>query len=180
MNQTVLPGQVVVGIDGSTPSKRALEWAAFIARNTGAEIVAVTAWHLPLYGPAEWPLDWDPETEAGNTLRQTVGDVLGPDAGVTVRELVMQGDAAQILLDASTDAQALVVGSRGHGGFTGLLLGSVSRACVEHAMCPVVVIHGQTRLPSSQQAGILPGAANRDLRPLPVDAVDVTLSPSQH
>jgi nucleotide-binding universal stress UspA family protein len=60
-----------------------------------------------------------------------------------VRALIVEGNAAQVLLDASDGADLLVVGSRGHGGFTEALLGSVSQHCVHHAHCPVVVIRGQ-------------------------------------
>ncbi|CCW11694.1 universal stress protein family [Rhodococcus aetherivorans] len=80
-------------------------------------------------------------------LHETVTGVLGSEPGVSVQELVRRGGAARVLLDESRDAQFLVVGSRGHGGFSGLLLGSVSAACAEHAHCPVLVIHGDTPPP---------------------------------
>jgi nucleotide-binding universal stress UspA family protein len=74
--------------------------------------------------------------------------VFGGDrpAGLVTR--VEQGGAARILIDVSQGANLLVVGSRGHGGFAGLLLGSVSSACAEHAACPVLVVHGETPPPT--------------------------------
>ena len=149
MDQNAPQGRIVVGVDGSEPSKRALEWARFVAQSSGAAIDAVMAWHLPIYaGDGGWPGDWDPEADCKTALHQAVEDVLGATPGLAVRELVYEGNTAQVLLEASKDAQVLVVGSRGHGGFTGLLLGSVSATCAEHARCPVLVIHGETPAPS--------------------------------
>src|SRR5690242_15739206 len=126
--------RVVVGVDGSEPSKRALRWGLFLARTTGAEIDAVTAWTFPALAAmgGTWPAEWNPEQDAADVLHQTVMEVLGEQPLVPVHEIVVEGGAARALLDASKDARILVLGSRGHGGFTGLLLGSVSAACAEH------------------------------------------------
>jgi nucleotide-binding universal stress UspA family protein len=82
---------------------------------------------------------WRPEREANAAARETIGEVYGDSHALSLR--VMPGPTAPILIEASRTAAMLVVGSRGHGGFTGLLLGSVSAACAERAQCPVLVVH---------------------------------------
>jgi nucleotide-binding universal stress UspA family protein len=146
--------RVVVGVDGSEPSKQALRWGLFLARTIGAEIDAVTAWTIPTLAGASgaWPADWNPQQDAADVLHCTVIEVLGEQPPVPVREIVAVGGAPRALLDASKDARILVVGSRGHGGFSGLLLGSVSAACAEHAPGAVLVIHGHTPPPPAPQA----------------------------
>lgn len=144
------PGRIVVGVDGSAPSKAAVRWAARIAAATGATIEAIAAWHFPeTYG---WPVvmeDWRPDVDAEKLLQQTLDEVFGAQRPTGLQAVVTQGSARDVLLSASAGAEMLVVGSRGHGGFAGLLLGSVSAACAEHAQCPVLVVHGDT----SQRAG---------------------------
>lgn len=147
--------RIVVGVDGSESCKHALGWARFLARATGATIEAVVAWEpFTAYGAtgSGWvvmPVDWNPSQEAEKALVATIDEVFGehrpPDLIITVRE----GNPAKVLLEASENARMLIVGSRGHGGFAGLLLGSVSRACTEHAVCPVLVLHGTTPPPPS-------------------------------
>jgi nucleotide-binding universal stress UspA family protein len=139
------PGtRIVVGVDGSDQSKLALSWAMRISATIGASIDAVTAWHLPVaYGWSFVPLEaWDPEGEATKCLADSLDAVFGAERPAGLRLLVRQGLAAKVLLDESRDATMLIVGSRGHGGFSGLLLGSVSASCAAHATCPVLVIHG--------------------------------------
>jgi len=141
--------RVVVGVDGSDGSKQALRWAAYVAASAGADIEAVTAWDFPLgYGWGTVPQDWSLAQDAEDNLRATVDSVLGVDRSTDVRLAVLEGNAARILLEQSAGAFMLVVGSRGHGGFTGLLLGSVSASVAEHARCPVLVVHGDTNPPS--------------------------------
>jgi nucleotide-binding universal stress UspA family protein len=131
---------IVVGVDGSEPSRAALRWAIDYAALVGAPVEAVMAWSYPVnYGVAGLPTDWSPEADALAVLDQTVASVT--DAVITKR--VIEGNASQVLLDETKDAQLLVVGSRGHGGFAGLLLGSVSANCAEHARCPVLVVPGK-------------------------------------
>jgi nucleotide-binding universal stress UspA family protein len=146
--------RVVVGVDGSEPSKQALRWGLFLAQTTGAGIDAVMAWMIPAYAGAGgvWPADWNPKQDAIDVLHGTVTEVLGEQPPIPVREIVTAGGAARVLLEASKDARILVVGSRGHGGFSGLLLGSVSAACAEHAPGAVLVIHGDTPPPPASQA----------------------------
>lgn len=137
-------GRIVVGVDGSESSKLALRWARRIAPALGCGIEAVMAWHYPPdVGFGGWPEEWNPQDDAERALAEAVAEVYGVEETPDVDTRVCQGSAAKALLDASSDAQMLIVGSRGHGGFAGLLLGSVSSACAEHARCPVLVVHEQ-------------------------------------
>ena len=128
--------RIVVGVDGSEPSSEALDWALSLARITGAVVHVVQAWLAPVsYGyPDVTAFRGDVE----HNLRLMVKRAEPADLAVTV-ELV-DGAAAHVLVEASRDADLLVVGTRGYGGFTGLLLGSVSAQVVHHAACPVVVV----------------------------------------
>jgi len=135
--------RIVVGVDGSDPSKAALAWAIRQGRLTGATVEAIIAWELPVnYGtPAPlMPPRMNFEETATEVITLAIADVSGPDDQVTIRRKVVEGNAPRILLDASAGADLLVVGSRGHGGFVEALLGSVGQHCVHHATCPVVVI----------------------------------------
>ncbi len=130
---------VVVGVDGSEESRLALHWAFEYAQMSGAPVEAVTAWDIPpTYGWAPFYDDVDLAKKAQETAEETVRSVLGDNAPVTCR--VERGHPAPVLVAASERAQLLVVGSRGHGAFAGMLLGSVSQHCVHHAHCPVVII----------------------------------------
>jgi nucleotide-binding universal stress UspA family protein len=80
---------------------------------------------------------------AEKVIADTISNAPGPSGDVRVHARVVEGNAARVLLDAADGAKLLVVGSRGHGGFTEALLGSVSQHCVQHATCPVVVIRNQ-------------------------------------
>lgn len=134
-------GRIVVGVDGSEPARAALRWALGQARLTGAALDAVTAWEYPLFSTGEVLLPpHDPETAARRLLGDEVRGAR-PD-GIVVREHVAAGHPAQALVDAASEADLLVVGSRGRGAFTAALLGSVAHYCVQHAPCPVVVVRG--------------------------------------
>jgi nucleotide-binding universal stress UspA family protein len=112
----------------------------------GADLEAVIAWETPpSYGLAE--AQRDPEAETVITLRDTVQTVFGDEPPLRIHTKVQEGNAARVLLQSAEGAQMLVVGSRGRGGFAGLLLGSVSASVAEHASCPVVVVHGQNGPP---------------------------------
>jgi nucleotide-binding universal stress UspA family protein len=149
--------RIVVGVDGSAPSEHALRWARFIADATGSDLEVVAAWApFKTFGwlGAGWetvPNEWDPSEDAEKILTITIDKVFGEYRPAGFRSTVREGNAAKVLLDVSKDARMLVVGSRGHGGFTGLLLGSVSAACAEHAACPVLVLHGDTPVPGSPE-----------------------------
>ena len=141
-------GRIVVGVDGSQPSQQALRWGAHLAAVFRTGLEAVTAWEFPAtYGWGSVPSDWDPAQDMSTALDQTVQAVFGDQPPAGLRRLVNEGGAAEVLLDASQGAIMLVVGSRGHGGFAGLLLGSVSANVAEHASCPVLVIHGDQAPP---------------------------------
>lgn len=135
-------GPVVVGVDGSDSSKAALSWAARYASLARLPLSVLLAWHLPtVYGwSPPFPEDWNPEADALATLELEVKEVLGPDYPPSVRLDVAEGFPASVLLKASESAALVVVGSRGRGEFTGMLLGSVSEFLVTHAHCPVVVV----------------------------------------
>ena len=138
-------GRVVVGIDGSAGSAEALRWAARYATSTHAVIDAVIAWQMPVsYGWAYATDGWRPDVDAEKLLTAQVDQVFGAQRPTDLRLVVREGYPARVLIEASKDAALLVVGSRGHGGFYGLLLGSVSANCAEHAKCPVVVVHRST------------------------------------
>ncbi|TQJ31525.1 universal stress protein [Microbacterium sp. SLBN-146] len=146
MNDTQNSRPIVVGVDGSSSSIAALKKAAELANSTDAPIVAVTAWQFPItYDATLPPSVWSPENDAHETLRTAVDIAFdgAPPAGLTTRAIA--GPAAAVLVKASEDASMLVVGSRGRGGFVGLLLGSVSTACAQHAHCPVLIMHPPRR-----------------------------------
>ena len=143
--------RIVAGVDGSPSSVGALRWAIRQAGLTGATVDAVIAWHYPAaaagYGWAPVGMDqagsFDAKEIAEKIVADAVSNAAGPASDVRVRSLTAEGNPAQVLVGAAAGADLLVVGSRGHGGFTEALLGSVSQHCVQHAPCPVVVIRGQ-------------------------------------
>jgi nucleotide-binding universal stress UspA family protein len=147
MTGTSAERRVVVGVDGSQPSRHALQWARFMAHVLNATIDAVTVWDITSIMASEWVDDWNPEEEAATGLHKTLAEVFGSQPMPPIREIVRRGSAASELVQASQGAQLLVLGSRGHGGFTGLLLGSVTTTCTAHAHCPVLIIHGDTPPP---------------------------------
>ncbi|GIE34851.1 universal stress protein [Actinoplanes italicus] len=139
--------RIIVGVDNSAGSAEALRWALAYARLTGATVEAVSAWQVPpmyVYAYGWTPIGIDDAgivRYAEKTLAETVAQVQGEDEHpVPVTTWVMEGPAAQVLLNAGKGAELMVLGSRGHGAFSGMLLGSVSQHCVQHATCPTVVI----------------------------------------
>lgn len=143
---TQASNRIVVGVDGSEPSRNALRWAVLIADMTDASIDAIAVWQMSkaASGPgwADVPVEWDKTKETSDVLSATLREVLGEELPPKLNAVVHQGNPAKVLLDASTGARMLIVGSRGRGGFVGLLLGSVSATCSAHASCPVLVVHG--------------------------------------
>lgn len=136
---------IVVGVDGSTSSRDAIRWAVEEARVRKTGVRAVYAWQLPIVtGFAYIPPDvLDPaelERRANDVVTAAVDEAVGARNGVEVQAVAVEGTAAEKLVEESTGADMLVVGSRGRGGFSGLLLGSVGQQCVHHAACPVVIV----------------------------------------
>jgi nucleotide-binding universal stress UspA family protein len=141
-----MPG-IVVGVDGSDNSLRALEWAM---KEAAAHHAALTVVVVNQVAASHWtgnpitlPVDRTAQETAGHAAEKAAAEAEGRlgesrPASVTVR--AVSGIAAQELIDASRDADLLVVGSRGGGGFTSLMLGSTSNQVVHHARCPVVVM----------------------------------------
>ncbi|MFF7636386.1 universal stress protein [Kitasatospora sp. NPDC008050] len=138
--------RVVVGIDGSASSRAAARWAIDYARLIGAVVEAVGVVEIPMnYGWSAPVVDTSlDEDTAKRGFRQELDSVLPAAlAGgepVEVRELLVRGNPAEALIEASRGAQVLVVGSRGHGTFARAMLGSVSQRCAQHAPCPVVIV----------------------------------------
>jgi nucleotide-binding universal stress UspA family protein len=138
------PPVIVVGIDGSAGSRAALQFAAEEAGLRQTNLKVVSAWHVPAgvyMQPTYVDLDLDTLRQGAREIaEQQVVDVMGAGRAKTVEVVIREGNAAEALLEESREAEMLVVGSRGHGGFAGLLLGSVSQQCTAHASCPVVVV----------------------------------------
>jgi len=138
-------GSVVVGVDGSPNSIAALKWAAHYAQSTNCIVRAVYVWSYPTssiitapLGSAMAPADLM-ETASAEALAGFIAEAELPPE-VHVVHVVREGSTSKVLLEYSHDADILVVGARGHGGFAGLLLGSVANAVINHAPCPVAVI----------------------------------------
>lgn len=139
--------RVVVGVDGSEGGRLALQWAADEARSRGARLDAVAVFSAPLaaWGFGEVMYAPPVSTEevraaAERRLEQGLAELAVDELGVEVRRRVEEGPPAHRLLQVADGADLLVVGTRGHGGVGGLLLGSVGQQCVHHAVCPVVVV----------------------------------------
>ncbi|MCC2275251.1 universal stress protein [Streptomyces sp. ET3-23] len=133
-------------MDGSESSKSALRWAARQAQLTGAELRPVQAWRLPTpYGTPVDYSDADFEGQARENLRLAVEEVLGKHPEVPVSPQVARGHPSAVLVEVARHADLLVVGSHGRGAFAGMLLGSVSHHCVQHATCPVLVMRTTNR-----------------------------------
>ena len=146
--------KIVVGVDGSPGAAQALEWAVAEAALRKAALHVVHAWMVPLIeaipdawvigSPSVEPTDEEVYKHLAASSRKVLDQALD-QARALEPELELVGElmemrAAAALIAAAEDAELLVVGSRGRGGFTGLLLGSVSAQCVHHAPCPVVIV----------------------------------------
>jgi nucleotide-binding universal stress UspA family protein len=138
-------GPIVVGVDGSKESRIALRWALSEAHVRGCAVLAVSVWHLYPLAPPErvgaspWWFTADPEEATRAFLGEVVDEVAADFPDVTVEQRVVSGHAAEQLIALSSEADVLVLGATGSGGFVGMRLGSVARAVLEHALCTVVV-----------------------------------------
>jgi nucleotide-binding universal stress UspA family protein len=142
-NTTERRPRVLVGVDGSAPARAALEFAVGEARMRDAVLVAVMSVQLPDY---VWIDPYGVRVPEDGTLqrgRERLDRMLASvdTQGLVLDPVVTAQPAPPALVDRSADCDLLVVGSRGRGGFRGLVLGSVSMHCVLHAHCPVTVVH---------------------------------------
>ncbi|AWB87504.1 universal stress protein [Mycetocola zhujimingii] len=135
---------IVVGIDGSELSIKALRHARRLGEALDAPLEAVAVWQQAhsLYDFYQAESGWTPEKEVEKLIGDAVISAFGEDRPHGFTQTVLKGPPARTLIGHSADAEMLVLGSRGYGGFTGLLVGSVSTACVAHATCPVLIVHG--------------------------------------
>ena len=133
---------IIAGVDGSDTSRAALHWAYAEAAHHGASLTVVTVWQPPTLPLSPPPADYEtqPRTDALALLDRFVAELDTHEPAVDVRTSIEEGNPAKVLIERSKDGDLLVVGSRGHGGFAGMLLGSVSQHLVAHASCPVVVV----------------------------------------
>jgi nucleotide-binding universal stress UspA family protein len=139
--------RIVVGVDGSAQSVAALRWAADEARLRGDTLQVITVWEFPqaaFMASPGWvlPTDLSEELErrARDVQETALREALGPETDDAVTTKVVEGVPAVVLIEESDGADMLVLGSRGFGGFRGLLLGSIGHQCTQHANCPVVII----------------------------------------
>jgi nucleotide-binding universal stress UspA family protein len=139
-------GRILVGVDGSEGSLRALRWAVEEAAIRDAVVVAAAVWQSPydyLLGDAGYhvPVDeGDLVRATRETLAKAIATVAAEHPEARIEPLVVEGDPAETLCEQADDADLLVVGSRGHGAFAELLLGSVSSKCAHHCHRPVLIV----------------------------------------
>jgi nucleotide-binding universal stress UspA family protein len=141
--------RVVVGVDGAAPSIEALRWTIEQAQVNGGKVDAVIAWRAAIATGSKGGLaaapgldDVDYAELAAKTLNAAVAEV-SPPPGMPVNQIVVEGNAADVLLGAAQNADLLVLGHGGHGGFASAVMGSVSIRCLHQASCPVVIVRGR-------------------------------------
>ena len=132
--------RIVVGVDGSVESVEALRRAAELAVKFGSTVVVISVWHYPV-SYTGIPAGWKPDRDAQEVADEVADQVFGLNWPEWLTTDIRSGAPAQVLVEESRSSDLLVVGSRGRGGFIGLLLGSVSSQCAEHAACPVLIVH---------------------------------------
>lgn len=136
------PATIIVGVDGSESSIEALRQGEKLAVALGARVKAITCWNTPTVYQVPYSLgSIDFKGVAQEVLDKAIERAFGLDWPENLTTDLVQGSARPTLIEASRDATLLVLGRRGFGGFTGLLMGSVSSACTAHAHCPVVIVH---------------------------------------
>lgn len=144
-------GIIVVGMDGSDASTAALAWALAEAKLRGSTVRAVHAWMIPAMGSGEAPwalippgsyvdVSADEIEKAAHEALERETESANAVAGVTVERFVKEGPAADVIVDASKDAELIVLGTRGRGALASLVLGSTSQHVLHHAHRPVVVV----------------------------------------
>ena len=134
---------ILVGVDGSESSLEALRKGLQLATALDIPLEAVTLWNIsPSPSGAYFPIPgWSPEEDAREILAGAVEAVFGTETPEWFHASTIHGSAVRGLIEESERAELLILGSRGRGGFAGLLLGSVSRACAAQARCPVLIMH---------------------------------------
>ena len=143
--------RIVVGIDGSNASLSALEWAARQAEFTDTSLEIVAAWEWPTsFGWSVVPDGYDPSGDLRSMIEPLVATLQAAHPQIVVKWKIVEGHPAPVLIKESIGAELLVVGSRGHGEFIGMLIGSTSEHCVANAACPVVVFRKKTHDPSGE------------------------------
>jgi nucleotide-binding universal stress UspA family protein len=133
-------GRIVVGVDGSEASVTALKRGIRMANALNASVVAIATWRLPT-GYTIGKFEYTPEDDAKSILAGATKSAFGSEVPQWFTAASFEGNADEVLIEQSRDAEMLVVGSRGHGGMGGVLIGSVSALCAERAHCPVLIIH---------------------------------------
>jgi nucleotide-binding universal stress UspA family protein len=166
---------VLVAVDGSPSSLEAIRQGHRLGGLLGAPVVAVSAWHQQngLFPPLSYHPDEDCRQVLANSLREAFYPGLAP----AIETLAVNGDPAEVLIGLSADAAMLVVGSRGHSGVVGAMLGSVSGRIAAHAACPVVVVHDPAAHRNVDRLRTA-GAVTALLSGPPAEAVGVATSPA--
>ena len=160
-NEDVRPGlgefsRVVVGVDGSESSIEAVRKADQLAQAFGARLDVVCVWSYPVSNYGMVPPEWYPDRDAARTVHDVADTVFGETKPARVHLSIMEGSAARVLIDQSDTADLVVTGSRGHGGFAGLLLGSVSSELAAHARCPVLIVHARAETTPHERTDVVP------------------------
>jgi nucleotide-binding universal stress UspA family protein len=148
MAETTTNTRILVGVDGSDSSIAALQEAGKLATALDAPLAAICVWDYPAVVEYYSIPGWSPADEAARMLNVAIEKAFGDSPPSKVTTTTVRGSTARTLIQESKEARMLVLGSRGHGGFVGMLLGSVSAACAQHARCPVLIV----RTPGSSAA----------------------------
>jgi len=135
--------QIIVGIDGSDEALDGLRYAVRIATALHIRVKAVIAWYYPVtFGEFGFiDPEWSPETDAERIMKAAIELIFWNKIPEWFTYETVEGNPSKVLIHESENAEMLVLGSRGAGGFSGLLLGSVSYACSAHAQCPILIMH---------------------------------------
>ncbi len=135
------PPVVIVGVDGSAESSRALRWAADYVTQLGGVVHAITVWHQPVqFGYRLATSDADLEQRARRSLEDTVAPVRADYPNLDLKSRLLRGHVVDEMVGLSNQADLMVLGNKGHGAFTGMMVGSVALKLVHHSRCPVTVI----------------------------------------
>ncbi|AMM20993.1 hypothetical protein AX769_13690 [Frondihabitans sp. PAMC 28766] len=152
-------GAIVVGYDTSASSLAAVRRGISLATDLHRDLRVVLAWTMPVSFSGFPFTSWSPQEDAQQMLAHLAGMLFPQGAPAFFSAVSVEGEAARVLINESKGAEMLLVGSRGHGGFAGLLLGSVSSACAEHAMCPVLIMRASVDEPQGVAHPLLVEAA---------------------